>query len=157
MSKLTLFACSALFLFALPRPQREAFSRYTSVTAYEIRPGILIWPRYSDSGQVCEIAIEKSHYRSTAIDLDPSLPREEFIRIIDELVPESERGRLKIDLNDDYTSLYNGSSITTFKEYENVSINIFGKTSAKAGVRDVVATVSWKKRDCSQASNKANK
>jgi hypothetical protein len=139
-------------LFSLLRPQREAFSKYTSVEAYEIRPGILIMPRYSNNGQVCEIAVEKSHYTSTAIDLDSTLPREEFIRIVDELAPSNERGRLAIDFNDEYLSLYTGNSVTTFKEYENISINIYGKTSPKDGVRDVAATVSWKKRACGQAA-----
>jgi hypothetical protein len=151
MLKLIGFACASVLLFPVLTRQREAFSKYTSIEAYEFRPGILIMPKYSKKGQVCEIAVEKSHYTPAAIDLDSTLPREDFIRIVDELVPSSERGPLAVDFNEDYMSLYNGSSVTTFKEYENISIKIYGKASPKDGVSDVAATVSWKKRDCGQA------
>ena len=149
MLKLACIICTFILLFPIASLKRgEDFSKYKRVETYEIRPGILIMPRFSENGQVCEIAIEKSHYSPTTIDLDSTLPREEFIRIVDELVPPSERGRLAIDFNEEYLSLYNGNSVTTFKEYENISINIYGKASPKDGVSDVAATISWKKREC---------
>jgi hypothetical protein len=149
MLKFIGFACTFILLLPLARSKRvEEFSKYKSVETYEIHPGILMMPRYSDSGQVCEIAIEKSHYSPATIDLDPTLPREVFIRIVDELVPLNQRGRLAIDFNDEYMSQYSGNSVTTFKEYENISINIYGKASAKGGVSDVAATISWKNRQC---------
>ena len=149
MPKFIGFACTLILLFPLASLKRvEEFSKYKRVETYEIRPGILIMPRYSDSGQVCEIAIEKSHYSPTTIDLDSTLPREVFIRIVDELVPPNERGRLASDFNEEYLSLYSGNSVTTFKEYENISINIYGKASPKGGVSDVAATVTWKNREC---------
>lgn len=143
------FACALILLFPLASVKRgEEFSKYKRVETYEIRPGILIMPRYADNGQVCEIAIEKSHYAPTTIDMDSTLPREDFIQIVDELVPPGDRGRAAIEFTEDYLSLYNGTSVTTFKEYENISIKIYGRALPKGGVSDVAATISWKKKEC---------
>ena len=73
--------------------------------------------------------VEKSHYSHSTIELETMLPREEFIRIADEIVPMDERGRPANDLEGDYLSLSSGSSVTTFREYENLSIRIYGRAS----------------------------
>ncbi len=142
------FACTFILLAPVTPKRGEDFSRYKRVEAYEARPGVLIMPRFSVSGQVCEIAIEKAHYSPTTIDLDSTMPQQDFVRIIDELVPANERGRIASDFNQEYWSEYNGNSVTTFKEYENVSIKIYGKASSAADARDVAAVVTFKKMKC---------
>ncbi len=83
-------------------------------------------PTYSDDGQVCEITLEKHHYLNEKASLGSAIPRETFTELIDELAPPSERGKQTMNFGKEYMSAYGGNSITTFAEYENVSINIFG-------------------------------
>jgi hypothetical protein len=61
MSKLFGLVVVAMFLLPTVNPAHEKFAKYKAVEAYEIRPGILMMPRYSADGQVCEIGLEKLH------------------------------------------------------------------------------------------------
>src|SRR5208282_383403 len=92
MSKLIGLACVFMLLFPTMKPQSKKFSKYKAIETYEVRPGFLIMPRYSDDGLVCEIGLEKLHYSPEMIRLDSSLSREEIDQIFDELVPADERG-----------------------------------------------------------------
>jgi hypothetical protein len=94
MSKLIGLALAAVLLLPSANPVREQFAKYKAVEAYEIRPGVLMMPRYSSDGQVCEIGLEKLHYSPEIIRLDSSLSREEVDQVLEELVPANERGRV---------------------------------------------------------------
>jgi hypothetical protein len=125
-------------------------SNYRRIEAYEVRPEMLVMPRYSENGVLCELDVEKSHFSDSAIDLDPTAGREQFIQVINELAPEWTRGQLTSDLYDQYLSLYNGSSVTTFKDYSDLSIKIYGRASRDGHVSEVAATVAWKKPECTR-------
>lgn len=144
------FAAAALLLPSA-NPAHEKFAKYKAVEAYEIRPGVLMMPRYSTDGQVCEIGLEKLHYSAETIRLDSSLSRKEIDQIFDELVPAEERGPKS---KDPFGTLITqeGQSLTTNVDFENVSIQIYGNASSagKGGttVDEVAATLKWKNRKC---------
>src|SRR5271154_3302293 len=69
MLKLIVLAFAAVLLLAAANPEHDKFAKYKSVEAYEIRPGILMMPRYSSDGQVCQIGLEKLHYSPETIRL----------------------------------------------------------------------------------------
>ncbi len=144
---LVCIATSAL-LFA--GAQGDRFSKYRAVEAYEIRPGILMVPKYASDRQVCEIVLERHHYSNETASLDSTMPREVITQIADELAPPSERGPLTTTLGRDYLSAYSGNSVTTFADYKNVSIRIFGIASpaGNAAAGDVVAVIHWNDRKC---------
>jgi hypothetical protein len=48
--------------------QSSRFSKYKTVEAYEIGPGILMMPNFSSDGQVCEIGLEILHYSPKEFD-----------------------------------------------------------------------------------------
>lgn len=143
---LSVSSLAALLLFA--RPQNDKFSRYKSVEAYEVRPGILMLPQYTRDGQVCEITLEKNHYSNGTAYLDSTIPRETFIELADELVPQTERGKQTMNFGKEYMSAYGGNGVVTFADYENVSIEISGLASPAASAGDIVAVIKWKKRTC---------
>lgn len=143
---LSLVSLAALFLFV--RPQNDRFSRYKSVEAYEVRSGILMMPRYTEDGQVCEITLEKHHYSNGTANVGSTIPRETFIELVDELVPQSQRGQQTMNFGKEYMSAYGGNGVTTFAEYENVSVHIAGIASPRTSAGDIVAIVKWKKRTC---------
>jgi hypothetical protein len=151
MSKL-IGSVAVVLLLAVVNPAREKYAKYKSIEAYEIRPGILMMPRYSADGQVCEIGLEKLHYSTEKIMLDSSLSRQAINQIFDELVPSDERGprpQNPIARGMDYLS---GNSWVSDEEYENVSIQIYGGASSasKTGTTadGVAATLKWKNRKC---------
>ena len=127
---------------------RRDFHKYRAVEAYEVRPGVLMLPKYSRTAQVCEITLERLHYANNAANLYPGLPRELVTQIFDELVPEHDRGPRTMDIGPGYISEYAGNSITTFAEYANVSFDIYGLSGLPRGSGDIVATIRWKQRNC---------
>ncbi len=152
MSKLIGLAFAVLLLLPSANSAREKFAQYKAIEAYEIRPGILMMPRYSAGGQACEIGLEKLHYSTATISLDSSLSRKEVDQIFGELVPAKERGPRSKDFPRTLITQV-GHGITTNTEYENVSIQIYSSASAVSGqggitADDVVATIKWKNRKC---------
>jgi len=149
-----LIACgaAATILFIALTSQGNRFAKYKPVEAYEIRRGVLIMPRYSASGEVCEIGIEKRHYSPEVIFLDSDLSSDEVDAIFDELVPADERGPKSKDFASDLITL-SGWGITTTLTYENVSLQIFAKQLSHSSRNEittetVAATVHWKNRKC---------
>jgi hypothetical protein len=147
MLKLTAVVCTVMALFSM-RSQNEKFSHYKSIETYEVRPGILMMPKYAADGQVCEITLERNHYSDDTAKLDSTIPRNVITEIADELAPVSERGPVTTNFGKEYMSAYAGNGITTFADYQNVSIRIFGIASPITSAGDVVAVIEWKKRTC---------
>lgn len=154
--------CAALLAVSIvgQRSEREIrsqpnnqFNRYKVVEAYQIRPGILMMPRYAVEGQVCEIGLEKLHYSPEMIRLDSDLSRQEISQILDELVPSPERGPKPIGRVEQGRTTVSGRGMIGDEEYQNVSIRIFGRFSPADGkdgatLDEVAATLTWKNRRC---------
>ena len=158
---LTIVFCAAILALSIGGQRSEPetrtlpndqFSRYRAVEAYEIRPGILMMPRYSVEGQVCEIGLEKLHYSPELIRLDSDLSRQEISQIFDELVPSAERGPRPTSLLEQGMATVSGRGMIDDEEYQNASIRIFGDYSpdGKGGgtLDEVAATLTWKNRKC---------
>ena len=58
MNKVSLLPLVGLFIAIGSQSQLsiELSAKYPVVTSYEVRPGILMTPKYSDDGQVCEMS-----------------------------------------------------------------------------------------------------
>lgn len=140
-----------IMLNAAPTAQQR-FAKYQKIEAYEVRPGILMMPRYTTDGELCEIGLEKLHYSAKVIRVDSTLSREEVFQILDEVVPAAERGKPSEYLLDNDISIM-GQVRTTHIGFENVSIQIYGTNTSspdknEVTVNQVVATVKWKQRIC---------
>jgi hypothetical protein len=152
MSKLIGFACTSLLLLLAAKPQENQFSKYKAIETYEVRPGFLIMPSYTADGQVCEIGLQRQNYATDIIHLDSHLDQEDIDQIFDQLVPVSERGSNVTGVIETVYSV-EGNGWVGFAEYENVSIQIYGKvlsSSKKHGyvVNNVAASIKWKNRKC---------
>jgi hypothetical protein len=145
MTRLTVLACAIAFLLLTGNSQDERFPKYKRVEAYEVRPGILMMPRYSANGQVCMVVLQKDHYVNEVALLDSTLPREVVTQIFDELVPPSERGPVSIPEEMARLSLYGGNAATSRLDYKNVSLEISRQASSPG---DIVAVIQWKGRAC---------
>jgi hypothetical protein len=85
---------------------------------FVVRPGITMMARYAEDRSACEMLIEPKHSIQLRDDKEQSMATGTVSEIIDELIPESERGLL---LNRMIESM--GASEHQVAEYENVTIS----------------------------------
>lgn len=152
MSKLISMVVAAMFLLPTTNPDRQKFAKYRSVEAYEIRPGILMMPRYAADGQVCEIGLEKLHYSPEEIRLESELSRKEIGQIFEEIVPIVERGPKPKGVLEQGMITFSGNGMVDDEEYQNVSIRIYSETTPTGSdavtADELAATLTWKNRKC---------
>jgi hypothetical protein len=153
MSRMAVGTSAAVLLLLAAGPRNERFTKYRAIQAYEVRPGILMMPRYADDGQVCEIGVQRLLYTPEKITLDPTLSRTLIDQIVDELAPVSQRGQRTEKAGAGDLILQSGNSVVTNTEYENVSIRIYSDAPQSSDrdetvVEDLVATITWKHRKC---------
>jgi hypothetical protein len=152
MSKVITVACMFLAALLGTASQGGRFHKYRAIEAYEVRPGIIIIPTYSEDGQVCEIGLESLHYSPKTIRLDPGLSSKEIDQIFNEVVPESERGPKSTGPGDDSIEVV-GNSIIQTSDYKSVSLHIYGAVQPASKKHEIVedeivATIDWKNRKC---------
>ena len=146
MTKLVGSALVAILISLLFKSPNDKFSKYKSIEAYEVRPGILVLATRSADGQPCQVVIEKEHYSNGEANLDSTMPHELVMQIVDELVPDSEKGPLMMDKELARLWVYGGGSASWLGgNYKNVSIDI-ARLQSEAG--DIVSVVKWKNRTC---------
>jgi hypothetical protein len=143
VTKILTAACMVLLILTVS-PQTNPWAKYKAVEAYEVRPGILMFPSYTEDGKVCQIGLERRHYSPEIIRLESTLAREDVDAIVDELAPASERGpKLQNLLNE--LMLVTSPGRTTFELYENVTVEIEGREKP---ADDVAAVIKWTHRKC---------
>jgi hypothetical protein len=147
MTKLFGLAFMLVLLTLGTNTERDRLLKYKQVEAYEIRPGILVMPRYSSDGRICEIGIQRLLYSKKGINFDTDLTSEILNKIVDELAPLEERGPRKRGFEEDITD-FDGPSATTISEYENVSIQVSASEKAASNSGEMVAVIRWKNRRC---------
>jgi hypothetical protein len=115
------------------------------VNAYFVRPNILLAARYSTDGRVCEMALQSVRWTGDTVLLFP-LSEEETIRVVEEIVPEDERGEKLGGLlgTDDKVSVFSGHSFETPYTYEKITVNFAGTTGRDGA--GMVAVVTWRDR-----------
>jgi hypothetical protein len=134
-----------------PQTQQD-FKKYKAVETYEVRPGILMMPRYAPNGQVCEIGLEVRHYSPDLIRHD-SLSRKDIDEIAEELAPPAERGaKLPLGADDNELMIASGQGVTRILDYENITIQIYEWVMQSHRNEGVVeqdaAMIRWKHRRC---------
>lgn len=122
-------------------------AKYPAISAYEVRPGILMTAKYAGDGQVCEMVLER-RYTPDQTDADSTIPGKVEDQLTDELAPTVERGTATSRwLKNSYVA---GGVTHTERDFENVLIEIDGTVSAG----DKIVVIHWKKRTC--VDTKAN-
>ena len=142
----------AVMLFSLSfNRNQEDFAKYRAVEAYEIRPGVLMMPRYSADGHVCEIGLEDLHYSPGLVKLDSQLSPAMIDQIFGELAPEDERGPRTKGFE---RTLITGSGFgqTETTDFERVSLQIYRKVLSdkkkEISVGNPIAVIHWKGHEC---------
>jgi hypothetical protein len=137
-----------LVVAALGQTSSDLSAKYPHVTAYKVRPDVLMTARFAADGQVCDMTLEKRQRTDTGIVFGDSFSDTEVRSLMDDLVPENERGRnLTRALNEDV----DGDFITTNFTYENVLFRVYGILRPKDGPGDKVINITWPKRPCAES------
>jgi hypothetical protein len=127
-------------VFASGQTSDDLAAKYPVVSAYQVRPGILMTARYAKNGQVCEMLLER-RYTSDQTDADSNIPGKVEDQLIDELAPKDERGSaISHWLKNSFVA---GGVTHTERDFENVLIEIDGTI-----VGDKIVIIHWKKRTC---------
>jgi hypothetical protein len=125
-------------------------ARLKKVTAFEIRPGIDVFPSFAADGSVCRMVIEKRQYINPRnADFDITIPSAVANQVVDELVPPTERGKPSKYLSNE--SFVAGGASFIKQDYENVSVGMYGSSvEGKANGASVIV-ITWPKRTCSSS------
>jgi hypothetical protein len=120
--------------------------RYGSpINEYEVRPGIVMTPTYSDDGRVCKMYVERRHFSETGFDLRLHLPQETIFELMDELAPAALRGG---KTNGDGFSRITGQLSDQIYDYDNVSITVLAGAASGDGNGGAAIIIRWKNRTC---------
>jgi hypothetical protein len=120
----------------------ELSEKYPVVTAFEIRPGILMTPKYTDEGKICRMSFERQHATRSGNYLGSVISDKLAKDIVDQLAPPTVRG--KESKSSGAISIVGILMMTDF-DYENVAVTFLGDPN-EAGTTLVVIT--WKNRIC---------
>jgi hypothetical protein len=135
---------------AAAQTENQLGARFTKVAAFEIRPGIQVFPSFAADGSVCRMVVEKRQYIDPRnADFGITIPNTVANQLVDELVPPTERGKASKYLSRD--SFVVGGSSFIKQDYENVSVGMYGtpEEGKTSGVSVIVIT--WPKRTCPSA------
>ena len=131
----------------------QSAGAYKKIVAFEVRPGVLMLPKFAPDGRVCKVAIEKLHYRDGGlVDLDTGLSRVEIASILSELAPGADLKKLSGNGPGAYMR-QSGVGLVTTIEFDDFVVKIYGLVS-KAGrtrerdLTEVVVVARWKGRKC---------
>jgi len=136
----------------LGQTSADLTAKYPHVTAYQVRPNVLMMARFAADGQVCEMTLEKRQKTDTRIVFGDTFSETEVRSLMDDLVAENERGR---NLTPALNGEVNGGFMTEEYTYENVLIHVDGITRPAGAAGNRVITITWRKRPCSEVQASA--
>jgi hypothetical protein len=111
--------------------------------AFVIRPGLLMTAKYAADGRVCEMYIIEARTPGSNITLRTALTAEIVPALIDELVPEDERGsKLRWPVQ------VTGMTLQALYRYEHVSGEFVQNLLPSKGWSDSTLTIKWANRVC---------
>jgi hypothetical protein len=113
---------------------------------FVVRPGIMVTARYAEDRTACEMLIEPKHSIQRPDDKEEAMATDAVTEIIDELVPESERGILLNRMIEDM-----GAAEYQVAENQNVTISQYFVRYLPVNHDEKSATAIRKDERCSSA------
>ena len=142
------FLCVLSPFKAISQTESQLDESFPHVKAYAVRPNIFLTAKFGNDGRVCQMVLEPRRYTDEVIVLVSNLSKKETVEVIEEIVPESDRGR-KVEHPKWLESDIAGGVITTTYQYENMTIQFHGSVRQQDS-DSMVATVTWPQRSCAK-------
>lgn len=73
----------ALVVTALGQTSADLSAKYSQVTAYKVRPAVLMMASFAANGQVCEMTLEKRTATDSGIVLGASFSEQDVLSLVD--------------------------------------------------------------------------
>lgn len=140
-----LFLMLGIAAVASGQTSADLSAKYRQITSYEVRPGVIMTPKYAAGGQVCEMVLEKRQKTEKSVVFGAAFSEKEIKELLAELVPETERGRNLGPVN----GTVDGDFVTIEYVYENVIVRVYGIIRPTPS-GDTVMLITWPKRVCSR-------
>ncbi len=143
MSKLLLAICMAVPLAAAAWAQTdsELANKYPHHEVYEVQPGVQMTAKFASNGLVCEMQIEQAHFGKDGADLRSGIDEERIPKLLDLLVPPSERGEKDNDPAHNI-SIGTGQVVESMESYSNVTVDVISSHGT------IVIEIKWRHRTC---------
>jgi hypothetical protein len=119
-------------------------AKYTHHEVYEVQPGVQMTAKFSANGSVCEMKVEQERFLKDEIDMTFGIDRDQIDRLIDQLVPASERGEKDKKLSG--MTIGAGQVAETVWRYANVDVHVLSTISGCAETS--AFTIGWRHRKC---------
>ena len=119
-------------------------AKYAHHEVYEVEPGVQMTAKFAANGSVCEMKVEQERFLKDKIDMRFGIDRDQIDRLVDQLVPASERGAK--DKKDNGMSIGTGQVNETVWRYANVDVHVLSTISGYAEIS--VFTIGWHHRKC---------
>jgi hypothetical protein len=132
----------ALALVRGPQTFTDLSAKYPVVTSYEVRPGVLMAPRCTADGQVCQMSIDRQRGTRSGVMLDSFMSDELVEKIVDELAPRSDRGKPSPHIG---LMLKTGGTTEKLNGYEDINYDVLDGPG-----RERVVVISWVHRTCKE-------
>jgi hypothetical protein len=142
------FAC--LSQTSVGQTAQQLASRFPALTAYEIRPGVLMLSKFDTKGEICEAIVEPLRQGSSSKTQRLTLSDKIADEIIQEIVPVESRGASSGRFFDPDSTVAGG--VYELKtNYEFVTIEKMGNVPQSTGDETIqVIRITWRKRSCAQ-------
>ena len=146
-----------LFLLLVPsmwgQSKADLAQRFAHHEVYEIEPGVVMSAKFAQSGLVCEMLVEQTHFgKDDVVNVGTGIDTDKIDALLDRLVPPAERGeREPGDLGGLITVV--GSTMEKSDRYANVDVGTMWSVDAHKKSMTItsgaVLTIKWRNRSCS--------
>jgi hypothetical protein len=109
---------------------------------YDVQPGVQMTAKFATDGLVCEMQIEQAHFGKDGVDLRNGIVKEHINGLVDELVPQSERGEEDKADSSNGMVIGTGQVIESVRSYSNVRVHVLTSHDT------TVAYIQWRHRTC---------
>lgn len=110
---------------------------------FEIRPGVIMSTKFGSESEVCEMRIERSVGIDKAVRLDKTFPSYLAKEIVDEVVPQSDRGAKGMSSSSSFSTRDVWSDTDYF---EHVSIAYWHRGSQEIDTNIIAIVIRWRHR-----------
>jgi len=141
-----LVAALTLFLASVVSAQTasDLAAKYEHHEVYEVQPGVQMTAKFAANGSVCEMKVEQERFLKGEVDMRFGIDRDQIDRLVDQLVPASERGAK--DKKNNGMSIGTGQVMETVWRYANVDVHVLSTISGYAETS--AFTITWRHRKC---------
>lgn len=135
---------------AAAQSKADFTTKYQTLATYQVRPGMVMFVEFSDTGQVCEVTIKKDEAIQSSEAAKAVFSDQLADQLVDELAPVSVRGQPSKFLSPH--SYVAGGAFLLKQDFQNVTVEKSGNTGDGPTGGLQVLRIIWTKRSCAGIS-----